>query len=151
MLVLPTFFSDERETPALVKALTLRFGEYFHFGIMYDPSPEDLNALGLKDAYMDFPTFLILITADQDKSNNEPELSAVFYDAQKMGEMNYPNVVQFLFQMNSKFRVTLPGNSMANDEKTATMSDILAIEKIRFKIIDSKGGESETQERKDEL
>lgn len=149
-VLLVIMFADERETPALIKALNVRFGEYFHFGIMNDPDAEDLKALGLDEKFANFPALMVLVASSTGPSK-EPELNAIFFDSSKIGEMTYPNVVRFLFQMNQRFRATIPGDNMANDKRVATMSDVIAIESLRFNILGADLDDNEEKKDKDEL
>ena len=71
---------------------------------MYDPSSEDLQAIGLEEAYIDFPALMVLVTTHENK------MDALMFDTKKMGDMTYPNVMRFFYQVNEQYRMTIPGD-----------------------------------------
>lgn len=126
--------TEEEETCPLFKALTLRFGKYFNFARLVKPSPEDFERLGTGNAYIDVPTVLILVTDSIDDAKN-PEFKAVLYTKDAFGDMNYPNLLQFFFTVNSQFRYTLPNIGQSDHNVQVDMEEILEIEKKRFDTI----------------
>ena len=153
-----------------MKALAERFQRYFHIGVMCDPDPADLQALGIEEVEnLDLPILFTLIAIDS-HGQKEPTLNAVFYEPHKMGELNYPNILKYFFHTNSQFRITLPGENLATNKEAMTMRDVLEIEKVRFDIktpdgelltgqdVDDEGDdddeedeEKDEQKKKDEL
>ena len=125
-------FVADAMPPPLFRAVALRFQKYFNFGLITNPSLDDLKVLGLQNIYFDFPSLIVMVTTDP----INPQLNAIIYNTEEMGEMNYPNLVRFLFYVNNEYRYLLPGENQSNEEEVATMSDILKIEEERFQFVD---------------
>ncbi|XP_060070403.1 uncharacterized protein LOC132550368 [Ylistrum balloti] len=128
--------TDTQDTPSLFKALAVRFQKYFNFGRFVDATVEDFRSLGLslEDDTFDFPAILILVPK-QPGMIEEISFNAVEYRANVMGVMNYPNVLQFLFAVNNKYRYWLPGSDMSNVREVSEMEDVIEIENRRFDIL----------------
>ncbi|KAI0230575.1 hypothetical protein LSAT2_019094 [Lamellibrachia satsuma] len=126
--------TSESQVPPLIKALAIHFDEYFHFGVMSNPSSDDLKALGLTSHYLDLPVFLVLINTEMTVAQKTPGTSAAVFDTNAMGEMNYPNMLKFLFATNNMYRHLLLGDNQANKESVATMKDVLVRQEERFDI-----------------
>lgn len=126
--------TGESQVPPLIKALAIHFDEYFHFGVMSNPSSDDLKALGLTSHYLDLPVFLVLINTEMTVAQKTPGTSAAVFDTNAMGEMNYPNMLKFLFATNNMYRHLLLGDNQANKESVATMKDVLVRQEERFDI-----------------
>ena len=126
------FFTDELHTPAIFKSLALRLERYFAFGTVHNPRPEDLKDFGIGgDHFIDIPSFLILV-AKREKESVKIQFDAVHYNVAERGEMNYTNVMQFLYTANHKFRHYLPGDNQSNKKEVARMLDVIEIEQERF-------------------
>lgn len=126
--------TTETQVPPLFKAVAIHFDEFFHFGIMSNPSIEDLKALGLTSHYLDLPVFLVLVNTEMTVAQKGPGTSAAVFDKDAMGEMNYPNMLKFLFATNNMYRHLLLGDNQSNKETVATMSDVLKRQEERFDI-----------------
>lgn len=60
--------------------------------------------------------------------------SAVVFETKKMGDLNYPNILRYLFGVNNSYRHTLPGDNQSNLQEVAEMLDIVNIESKRFEV-----------------
>ncbi len=56
------------------------------------------------------------------------------FTTERQGELNYPNLVKFLYSINIQYRHTLPGNNMAEDQDVLTMDDVMEVEGQRFDV-----------------
>ena len=136
----------EPQAPPVIKALAIHFEEYFHFGILSNPSSVDLEALGLTNQYLDLPVFFVLINTEMTAAQTNPATSAAMFDKTTTGGINYTNLLKFLFATNNMYRHLLLGDNGSDKEKVATMSDVLAMHEERF---DIKLMGEETQRRGD--
>ena len=100
---------------------------------MVKPSTRDLKQIGLDKVFLDLPALLVLVTKG-DSEGTQPKLSAIPFNRKSMGEMNYPNVMAFLFMVNRQFRHELPLENWSNNKSIIEMEDILKIESQRFDI-----------------
>lgn len=127
----PTYIIiDENETPSLFKAIAQRFERYFRFGRMTRPSADDLRTLGLQSIYINPPALFVIVTRNGKLDN----FSAVEFDVNSSGDMNYTSIMQFLFSINTQFRHELPGDNQSHNQREAEMGDIIRIEEKRFEI-----------------
>ncbi|XP_041358498.1 uncharacterized protein LOC121375237 [Gigantopelta aegis] len=125
--------TEDEETSPVFKALAVRFHKYFHFGRMVRPNTGDLRQIGLDKLFLDMPALLIMVTKSDSKTS-QPEFNAISFNKKSMGEMNYPNIMAFLFMVNRQFRHELPLENGSNDKSIVEMADILKIENQRFDI-----------------
>ncbi|XP_033737829.1 uncharacterized protein LOC117325595 [Pecten maximus] len=128
--------SDTQDTPSLFKALAVRFQKYFNFGRFVDATVEDYRSLGLslEDDTFELPAILVLVPKKPGMIE-EISFNAIEYRKNIMGAINYPNVLQFLFAVNNKYRYWLPGSDMSYVREVAEMEDIIEIENRRFDIL----------------
>ncbi|KAL3869684.1 hypothetical protein ACJMK2_042346 [Sinanodonta woodiana] len=127
--------TDEQEALTLHKALAVRYEKYFIFGRIVKPGPDELQKLGLTKIYFEPPAIFVLLAQRDNKIVSDNfQFSTVQYDKLKMGEMNYTNIIQFLFAVNGQYRYLLPGTSLSDQKTEAEMEDILQIEGQRFQI-----------------
>ncbi|XP_069128050.1 uncharacterized protein [Argopecten irradians] len=142
--------TDTSDTPSLFKALALRFKKYFNFGKFVDATVEDFRSLGLsmEDDIFDLPAVLVLVPK-KPRMIEEISFNAIEYRVDRMGAMNYPNVLQFLFAINNKYRYWLPGNDMSQVREVAEMEDVIDIENKRFDIL-FEGKKAKITQREEE-
>ena len=111
--------------------MSARFAKYFYFGKIVNPSEEDKKELGIGEQELALPSLYVMVSVD----GTLQSINAVKFDESKYGNMNYTNVVQFLFAINWQFRHLLPGKNLADSQQEAEMSDIVKIEEKRFDIM----------------
>ncbi|XP_067677882.1 uncharacterized protein [Haliotis asinina] len=138
------FITEEKESSAMMKALSLRFQKYFSFGRIVQPSASGLRGLGMEKFYKDMPTLLVLM-ASGGESMESPQFNAIPFDKKAMGEFNYPNILAFLFSVNREFRHLIPGDNGSDRRETVEMDDVVEIESLRF---DVKGLHHSTESKK---
>ncbi|XP_061192664.1 uncharacterized protein LOC133200868 [Saccostrea echinata] len=129
--------TEETETPVLFKAVSYRFKRYFNAARVVKPTLDDYNALGMEDSFFDTPLLFILLPDVKDKGTKKTQdlgFSAVMFETKRMGDLNYPNILRFLFGVNNSYRHTLPGDNQSNDQEVSEMSDIVKIESKRFEM-----------------
>lgn len=135
------YISEETDTPVLFKAVSYRFKKYFNAARIVRPTLDDFEALGMEDSFFETPLMFILLPEVNDKGTKATKdmgFSAVMFDTKKMGDLNYPNILQFLFGVNNSYRHTLPGDNQSNDQEVAEMSDLGNIESKRFEMVKPK-------------
>ncbi|XP_046336458.2 uncharacterized protein LOC124118398 [Haliotis rufescens] len=137
------FITEERESSAMMKALSLRFQKYFNFGKIAQPSSAGLRGLGMERFSKDIPTLLVLMANGENMES--PQFNAIPFDKKAMGELNYPNILAFLFSVNREFRHLMPGENGSDRRETVEMDDIVKIESLRF---DVKGLHHSTESKK---
>ena len=122
--------SDDDGTSDLFKAVSVRFEKYFNFGKIGKPTEAETKDLGIADSDVQIPSLYVMVSVD----GSIETISAIKFDESRFGAMNYTNVMQFLFAINSQYRHFLPGNNFASRQQEAEMADILKIEEKRFDI-----------------
>lgn len=131
-------FSDEKDTPVLYRAVSYRFKRYFNAARIVKPTLDDYTALGMEDSFFDTPLLFVLLPEVKDKGSKattqDMGFSAVMFETKKMGDLNYPNILRFLFGVNNSYRHILPGENQSNDQEVAEMLDIVRLESKRFEI-----------------
>ena len=131
-------FSDEKDTPVLYRAVSYRFKRYFNAARIVKPTLDDYTALGMEDSFFDTPLLFVLLPEVKDKGSKattqDMGFSAVMFETKKMGDLNYPNILRFLFGVNNSYRHILPGENQSNDQEAAEMLDIVRLESKRFEI-----------------
>jgi hypothetical protein len=121
--------------------VSYRFKKYFNAALVVRPTLDDFEALGMEDSYFETPLMFVLLPEVKDKGTKTTKdmgFSAVMFDTKKLGDLNYPNILQFLFGVNHSYRHTLPGDNQSNDQEVAEMSDIEKIESKRFEMVKPK-------------
>lgn len=139
----PVYIITEDDTPsATFRALSLRFEQYFLFGLVTRPSARDIQRIGLGDNYISLPAIITIVT-----ENGQPDkISAIKYDMETYGTMTYTKVMSYLFAVNAQFRHGLPGENKSNKKKVAEMSDVLKIEGERFELFNNQSTKKESNE-----
>ncbi|KAJ8306532.1 hypothetical protein KUTeg_017077 [Tegillarca granosa] len=128
-------FTDELQSPMLLKGLANRFQKYFNFGCIIQPTFKDYEYLGIEE-FVETPLIMVLIPRKPGITlSDKLEFSALQYNEKTMGKMDYPNVMQFLFAVNNQYRYWLPGDNQSNSKEEAEMSDIVEKEQLRFNIL----------------
>ena len=56
------------------------------------------------------------------------------FSVERQGELNYPNLVKFLYSINLQYRHTLPGTNMADEEDVLRMEEVMEVEGQRFDV-----------------
>lgn len=97
-----------------------------------------MKAIGLQEYFIDPPALFVLVPDEE----NLEKVNAIHFDTAKQGQMNYTNVMTFLFAINSEFRYKLPGDNRSNQKTEAEMEDIVQIEAQRFEVRDHSRNKS---------
>lgn len=129
--------TDETDTPVLYKAISHRFKRYFNAARIVRPTLDDYKFLGMEDSFFDTPLLFVLLPEVKEKKTKETQdmgFSAVVFETKKMGDLNYPNILRYLFGVNNSYRHTLPGENQSNLQEVAEMLDIVNIESKRFEV-----------------
>lgn len=132
---------DETDTPVLYKAISHRFKRYFNAARIVKPTLDDYKFLGMEDSFFDTPLLFVLLPEVKEKKTKETQdmgFSAVVFETKKMGDLNYPNILRYLFGVNNSYRHTLPGDNQSNLQEVAEMLDIVNIESKRFEVEKAK-------------
>ncbi|XP_033637153.1 uncharacterized protein LOC117298037 isoform X1 [Asterias rubens] len=135
----PAVFVIGNEMPARFKSIALHYNRYFHFGVVRNPTSVDLENLSYDLA---IPGLLALVSEDYGDDvdteeawrENDYKFQSIGFTAERQGELNYPNLVRFLYSINIQFRHSLPGNNMADDKDVLTMDDVMEVEGQRFNV-----------------
>ncbi|XP_078657082.1 uncharacterized protein LOC144903121 [Branchiostoma floridae x Branchiostoma belcheri] len=122
------------ESPScMFKAMVNRYYSFFNFRTMINPSDKDLAIFGQSLKDFDLPTIAVLVSKTKEKKDSMT-FEAVLYNEDLMGDVNYVNLVKFLFAVNKQYRHTLPGENMAGRRGFVEMRDLLEVEKKRFQV-----------------
>ncbi|XP_078574279.1 uncharacterized protein LOC144860764 [Branchiostoma floridae x Branchiostoma japonicum] len=129
----PAVLITDEHPSCMLKAMANRYYAFFNFRTMINPSDKDLAIFGqpLKD--FDLPTIAVLVSKKKEMTDSMT-FEAVLYDEDRMGDVDYMNVVKFLFAVNKQYRHTLPGENMAGKRGIVEMRDLLEVEKKRFQV-----------------
>ncbi|XP_064626063.1 uncharacterized protein LOC135486873 [Lineus longissimus] len=121
----------------IFKQAAYRTQKYFNFGVLFNPTSEDFQAIGAEGLFMDVPGVLALVQDSKARRSVEepPQIHALPYNSQNLGKLTYIHLIQFLVAVNRDYRYTLMGNSMDNNKTIVEMEDVLAYESKRFRIL----------------
>ncbi|XP_066298124.1 uncharacterized protein [Branchiostoma lanceolatum] len=129
----PTVIITDEQPSCMLRAMANRYYAFFSFRTMINPSDKDLAIFGQPFKDFELPTIAVLVSKTKDKTDSMT-FEAVLYNEDMMGNVNYVNLVKFLFAVNKQYRHTLPGESMAGKRGIVEMRDLLEVEKKRFQV-----------------
>ncbi|XP_038049513.1 uncharacterized protein LOC119723083 [Patiria miniata] len=133
----PAIFITDKETPPVFKSIALHYKRYFNFGVIRNPDPSYLETLKYD---LGIPGFLVLVSDEyvdsygSEDQDTEYTFQSIGYTVQRQGELNYPNLVKFLYGVNLHYRRTLPGTNMADEEDVLRMEEVMDVEGQRFDV-----------------
>lgn len=104
--------AERKVTPALYRALSLRYSRYFNFGVV--PSYLAPAALGLKKK-VKVPRLDILISTIT-PNKTAVNMAALHYEVEKYGPIQYRYLIRFLFSAHEKHWKDLPGSKKFTEE-----------------------------------
>lgn len=119
------------------RSLALRFNDFFTFNTVKRPGRKIMEKLlGKRQGPFSDPLFVVLAAEGYKfpKVEKEPKLTSLMYEEDTMGEMTYSRLMIFLLAVNRQYRITLPGNNLADDPDVLDMTEVFDIERMRFKL-----------------